>query len=159
MSWSLSDYEKGMYNNPRRTTFKVVRSLIALGIFLSVIGYFFGWFSEAAQVAQEEFGAKASLKKYEWFQDCANTIEEKSNTIKVYESNIANMNEMYGDSPRIEWDRIDKQQYNQWSAEITGIKASYNKVVKEYNSQSSKFNWSMYNESELPKKYDLYLDF
>ena len=116
------------------------------------------WVSEANQTAREEFGAKGSLKKYEWFKDCSNTIDEKLQTIKVYEQNIKLLEESYKEVERRNWDTIDKQQYNQWRAEITGMKASYNKVVKEYNSQSSKFNWSFYNTSQLPKTYTLYLD-
>lgn len=117
-----------------------------------------GWLIEAEEVAQEEFGARGSLKKYEWFKDAAETINEKQQTIAVYENNLVNLKEDYKDVPRSKWDRLDKQQYNQWTMEITGIKASYNKVVKEYNSQSSKFNWSLYNTSDLPRSFELYLD-
>lgn len=138
--------------------------LIKIGFWVFVIGFgviilsfFLGGFAEASQVVSDEFGAKASLKKYEWFVNAAETIDEKNRTIEVYETNVTNFEEDFKGIPRNEWDNLDKQQYNQWRMEITGLKASYNMVVKEYNSQSAKFNWNLYNTSELPKSYDLYL--
>jgi len=137
---------------------KFILILFLLSTIIGSIGYGLGWFSEAATVAKTEFGAKASLKKYEWFKDCSNTIEEKRNSIKLYEANLKNIDKQYEGVKRKDWDDFDKAQYNQWSMEIVGIKASYNKVVKEYNSQSDKFNWAMYNTSDLPRSYDLYLN-
>jgi len=158
MSWDLNRYETEFKKSPTRVIRKVVIWLFILGTVLSIASYAFGWFSEAATVAKDEFGAKASLKKYEWFKDCSAAIEQKGHTINVYSTNVSNMQDSYSGIPRKDWDRLDKQQYNVWSMEITGLKASYNKVVEEYNAQSSKFNWSLYNQTELPKKYDLYLD-
>lgn len=112
---------------------------------------------EAADVLQEEFGAQASIKKYEWFKDAYNTLEEKRQTILVYEGNLDNIEDQYENIPRREWDRIDRKQYNQWTLEISGLKASYNKVVKEYNAQSSKFNWSLY-DTTLPQKVNTYIN-
>lgn len=116
------------------------------------------WINEGATVAREEVGPRAALKKYEWFKDASATIEEKGHTIRVYEMNRTDMFESYGSIPRKDWDTLDKRQYNQWSMEITGIKASYNKVVKEYNSASSKFNWNLFDTVDIPQAYDLYLD-
>jgi len=137
---------------------KILIWILGLFILFSITGYVFSWFGEASTVAKEEFGAKASLKKYEWFKNAAETIQEKKQTIKIYESNISAMENDYKNVPRNKWSRLDKQQYNQWKMEIAGLKASYNKVVKEYNAQSSKFNWRLYNTSNLPKHYDLYIN-
>jgi len=134
--------------------FRILLLLLTIGVVSSSCS----WAIEGAQVAKEEVGPRAMLKKYEWFKDASATIDEKIHTINVYETNIVNMKEIYLDVPRKDWDRIDKQQYNQWSAEITGIKASYNKVVKEYNAQSSKFNWDYFNTVDIPESYNLYLD-
>ena len=158
MGRSLSDYGNDFENNPRRTIQRFIAWIFLIGIVFSIASYSLGWFSEAGKVAQEEFGPEASIEKYEWFEDCASTLEEKSHTINVYEHNIVDMDSMYAGIPRKDWDRLDKQQYNQWTMEITGIKASYNKVVKEYNAASAKFNWSLYNETDLPEHYDLYID-
>lgn len=154
---SISDYEKRLNNNPKSTILKGLLWLFGIVILFSTLSYGFGWFSEAAAVAKEEFGAKASLKKYEWFKDASETILEKKQTILVYQTNVDQMKKDYSDTKRKDWDRIDKQQYNQWSLEIVGLKASYNKVVKEYNAQSSKFNWKIYNTSDLPVTYNMYL--
>ena len=116
------------------------------------------WVNEGATVAKEEFGPRGALAKYEWFKDASATIDEKFNTIKVYEQNKTDMLADYEGIPRKNWDKLDKRQYNQWAMEITGIKASYNKVVKEYNAASSKFNWQAFNTDEIPRSYDLYLD-
>ena len=132
--------------------------LILILLLASTVFTSCGWFAEGAEVAKEEFGPRASLEKYEWFKDASATIDEKRHTIKVYEQNKIDMLEDYQDIPRMDWDRLDKQQYNQWAMEVTGIKASYNKVVREYNAQSSKFNWDFYDTSPLPHSYSLYLD-
>lgn len=154
---SYSQYERNFEANPKRFVWKGLLWLLGLSIVFGSIGYGLGWFSEAAEVVKEEFGPKAALKKYEWFKDASETLNEKRNTIMVYESNLKDMKEDYKEIPRFKWADIDKQQYNQWRMEITGIKASYNKVAKEYNSQSSKFNWSSFNTSNIPETYDLYL--
>lgn len=155
---SLEGYEKEFENRPRRFILRFIAWLFIVGILFAGASYVFGWFSEAAVVVKEEFGPRASLEKYEWFKDCSETILEKQNTIEVYEINTTLMEADYKGVPHKDWDRIDKQQFNQWRAEITGIKASYNKVVKEYNAQSEKFNWDLYNTSDLPPSYDLYID-
>ena len=38
-------------------------ALLSLSIVLSIIGYGLGWFGEAAQVAQKEFGPQAALQR------------------------------------------------------------------------------------------------
>jgi hypothetical protein len=158
MPKSIYDYGNDFENNPRRFVGRFILWIFILSAVFGALSYAFGWFSEAADVAQEEFGPEASIEKYEWFEDCAATLEEKGHTIHVYEQNIADMDSMYAGTPRKDWDRLDKQQYNQWAMEITGLKASYNKVVAEYNAASAKFNWSLYNDTELPEHYDEYLD-
>ncbi len=156
--WSTEKYDSEWSKNPFKVVKRIIFLLILVSLSVSAIGYFVGWFAEAGEVTQEEFGPRASLEKYEWFKDCAATIEEKQSTIRLYESNVTSMAEMYGDTPIQEWDHLDKMQYNQWKTEISGIKASYNKVVKEYNSQSSKFNWELYNTEDLPTEFTIYID-
>lgn len=135
---------------------KFIKFILLLSIMMTVVSC--SWFGEAAAVAKEEVGPRAALKKYEWFKDASATIDEKFHTINIYEQNKKDMFVDYESIPRKDWDRLDKRQYNQWAMEITGIKASYNKVVKEYNAASSKFNWDLFNTDEIPHSYDLYLD-
>ena len=47
--------------------------------------------------------------------------------------------------------RSDKEQMYVWMSEVAGIKASYNQLVSEYNSQMSKLNWRFCNVGNLPQ--------
>lgn len=129
--------------------------LITLGV---LIGMFFLsnflWFAgDATNVAKQEFSATAMLKKYEWFKDASAQLEKKFSDITVYESNIKIMQEEYAGTERKDWDRLDKQQFNQWRTELAGIKSSYNDLSAEYNAQSSKFNWKGF-EGDIPIEYN-----
>ncbi len=131
----------------------VLKGVVIISIILAVIwgiGTVFGIFGEAATVAQEEFGAKAAVTKYEWFKDAHATISEKQATIATMEQDAARMKAEYGDTPRRDWDRTDKDQINQWRREVSGLKASYNGLVAEYNANSSKFTWSGF-EGDTPE--------
>ena len=97
--------------------------LIFIG--LGVLGFVFGIIGEGASVAKKEFGPKAALKKYEYFINTSEALDAKFRTITVYEGNLTSMTADYKDVSRKDWDRVDKQQFNQWNMEIAGIKASY----------------------------------
>lgn len=135
----------------------IVVLLFLVGLLAKGCGLISFTVNESIEVAKDEFGLKAALKKYEWFKDAAETLNEKRSTIQIYQTNVDMMNEDFEGLHRSKWSTIDKQQYNQWRMEVTGIKASYNKVAKEYNAQSSKFNWEMFNTEDVPKKFDLYI--
>ena len=109
------------------------------------------WFRESKQVAQEELGPKELLRKYEWFKNASSQLDKKQADIKVYQKRITTMSEDYVDLPRNKWPREDREQYNLWQSEVAGIKASYNTLAAEYNSQMSKINWRFTNVGELPK--------
>ena len=128
--------------------------IFVLGILTLITGYSLGWFDEAARVTQKEFGPRAMLQKYEWFKDAASQLEKKQADITVYEARILGMDETYKSLPRQNWPREDREQYNIWSSEVAGVKASYNALASEYNAQMAKFNWSFANAGELPKGAD-----
>ena len=65
MGWDLNRYETEFKKSPTRVIRKVVIWIFLLGIVFSAVSYALGWFSESATVAKDEFGAKASLKKYD----------------------------------------------------------------------------------------------
>ena len=109
------------------------------------------WFREAKEVAQEELGPKELLRKYEWFKNASSQLDKKQADIKVYEKRITSMTESYEDVPRNKWAREDREQYNIWNSEVTGIKASYNAVAAEYNAQMAKVNWRFANVGQLPE--------
>jgi len=132
------------------TLFKVLLTLMFVGAGLSAVGYTLGWFKDAGQVVREEFGPKAALHKYEWFKDAGAQLDKKKADIGVYETRMTQLRSDYGDAPRSEWDRTDKEQMNQWSVEVAGVTASYNSLAAEWNSQISKFNWQVF-QGDLPE--------
>ena len=107
--------------------------------------------NESVNVAKEEFGPRELLRKYEWFKDASAEIDKKLADIKVYESRLQSMRDDYEDVKRKDWDWIDKDQFNLWTQEVAGVKASYNSLVAEYNAQMVKFNWRFCNKGTLPK--------
>lgn len=125
-----------------------------MGVVLSILGYAFGWFGEAAQVAKTEFGPQAMLEKYSWFKDAAAQLDKKQADIGVYESRITNLTASYKDVPRQKWPRTDLEQMNVWMSEVSGVKASYNSLAADYNAQMAKFNWRFANVGQLPAGAD-----
>jgi hypothetical protein len=139
------------FNNPN---WGRIKNIILIVFIMSLFVLFVGALAscqEAAQVAREEFGPRASLKKYEWFKDASSQLEKKRRDIEIYSQRLNGLIDTYPGVPRREWDRLDKQTYNQISAELSGVRSSYNKLAAEYNAQSDKFNWSIYKgNSDIP---------
>lgn len=154
MKQTWEDYKKAADKGPFALALKAAIGLIVVGVPVSLIGHGFGWFGEAAQVAREEFGARGVLEKYEWFKDAAAQAEKKQADISVYNERLTAMAEGYADLPRHKWPREDREQYNVWSSEVAGVKASYNTLAAEYNAQMAKFNWRFANAGELPQGAD-----
>ncbi|MBU2483265.1 MAG: hypothetical protein KJ760_19450 [Proteobacteria bacterium] len=151
MGQGWKDYDRAAKQGPLAIFWKVFWTLLVICIILGIIGYFLGWFGEAAQVAQEEFGPRAALEKYEWFKDAAAELEKKQADIQVYATRIKTMEETYKDLPRQDWPREDREQYNIWTSEVAGVTASYNSLAAEYNAQMAKFNWRFANAGDLPE--------
>ncbi len=154
MKQTWEDYERAAEHGPMAFAIKIVIAAVVLVVICSAVGYFFGWFGEAAKVTQEEFGPRALLEKYEWFKDAAAQLEKKQADIAVYDGRMTAMNETYKDLARQSWPREDREQYNVWSSEVAGVKASYNTLAAEYNAAMAKFNWRFANVGELPKGAD-----
>lgn len=123
---------------------KIIFSTIGIIILIGVLSTVFGWFGEAATVAKEEFGPRAALSKYEWFKDASAVLQAKEIDIEVFTVNMTNLRADYEGTKRKDWDRTDKEQFNQWSLEIAGLKSSFNDLAAEYNAASSKFNWASF---------------
>lgn len=150
MRQGWDDYERAAERGPMALLVKVIIGLAIVGALVGGIGYVFGWFAETGQVVQDEFGPRAMLKKYEWFKDASANLDKKLADIKVYESRMTGMTESYQNATRAKWAREDREQYNVWSSEVAGVKASYNALAAAYNSQMAKFNWRFANRGELP---------
>ena len=114
------------------------------------LAYVFGWFTEGAQVVQEQFGATASLKKYEMFKDWSAQLDAKAASLKSYENRLKELEKSYDGRRRAEWTREDREQYNLWQQYITGIRASYNTLAAEYNAAMAKRNYAYANVGRLP---------
>jgi hypothetical protein len=125
--------------------------LTICAVSLIALGHAIGLFGEAAQTTREQVGPKAILKKYEWFKDAAAMLDKKTADIKVYESRITNMKEGNGNKNVGEWSRGAQEQYYIWLSEVAGIKASYNGLAAEYNSNMSKVNYAFCNTGQLPE--------
>jgi len=124
--------------------------LVPLAAIIGTVGYFAGWFSEAAQVTRHEFGPKAMLRKYEWFKDAAAALDKKTADLAVYESRLRALEQAYVGVPRAKWPRDDREQMSLWQSECAGVAASHNALAADYNSQMAKMNWKFANVGDLP---------
>ena len=150
--------ENSAEKGPTSFLIRIVVILFIVGAVGGTLAYVGGWFSEGGRVIQQEFGPQRALEKYEWFKDAAAQLEAKQADITVYEGRLTNIQEMYataaddgGALPRHKWPRTDLENYNLWSQEVAGIKASYNALAADYNSQMAKFNWRFANQGDLPQ--------
>lgn len=125
----------------------IILSLSLLGVFSTGIGVV----NETVQVVREEFGPRGALGKYEWFKAASASLDKKTADIKVYQVRTQGLTNAYDGSPRIKWAREDREQLSVWQSEVAGIKASYNQLAAEYNSEMSKFNWRFANRGMLPQ--------
>lgn len=123
-------------------------SLFVLSIVL--LGYIFG----AWGVFRSETDPRAVQEKYEWFKDVSATLDAKSASIDVYKQRMTDIEESYDGEPRKNWTREDREQYNVWSSEVSGLKASFNNLASEYNAQMAKWNWRFANVGGLPEGAD-----
>lgn len=143
-------WKRAAKKGPYTLLFKILGAMLVLGLIFGAYGMICGTAKEAAQVAKEEFGPRALLKKYEWFKDSAAQCEKKLADVKVYAGKIKGMEEDYKDVPRKDWDRVDKQTLSQWRSELDGVKASYNDLSARYNAAHSKINWRFADIGQLP---------
>jgi len=135
----------------RWTAWKVFGIALGIIVVLSVTSYIFGWFGEAGKVAQDEFGPKAALAKYEWFINQANHIKKARTDIEVFEKRVQAVDvqyKSYGED-HSKWPPHIQVQYNTAKQtardDLTAIMSNHNRLVKEYNAESEKFNWAPFN--------------
>lgn len=147
----MSEYRDSLRSTQREVP-PTVRFILIIMLAIAVLGaggWALGWFSEAGQVAKEQFGPRASLVKYEWFKDANAQLEKKRADITLYESRLASFKTDYGAKPA-DWPRDIREQAAQARSEYLGVVASFNGLAAEYNANSSKFNWA-YAEGDAPK--------
>lgn len=147
---SMDDYGKEAEDNPKGFIFKLTLFIFTIVVFISILGYAGSWFFEAGEVAREQFGPRAMMKKYEWFKDSSAQLDSKLATIEAYKVRTQSMDETYEGTPRVKWPRSDREQYNQWRSEVAGVITSFNNLAAEYNSQMSKFNYRFTEAGDVP---------
>ncbi len=80
MSWN--EYESATERGPMAGFLKWFLLFVAISLIISGTGYIFGWFGEAASVAQKEFGATAALQKYEWFVEQSTRVSKMDKDVE-----------------------------------------------------------------------------
>ena len=145
------DYEKAADKGPLHIGLKVVFAVTVLTAVVGGIGYGFGWFGEAAKVAQQELGPSALLQKYTWLKEAHAQLEKKQADIKVYQARQKALSDQYAGVPRGQWPRDDREAYNQMTTELAGVKASYNDLAAQYNAKMAEVHWAFTNVGQLPQ--------
>lgn len=137
---------------------KLILGIIGTFIVIVIVGAILGWFTETVDVAHDEFGPKAALEKYEWFKDQSARIEKGSADILIFEQRVKSVDKQYADyGDKKNWSPDIRIQYNHAKEiardDLTAIASNYNSLVKDYNAQSSKFNWTPFKtKSDKPKE-------
>lgn len=107
--------------------------------------------NETANVAQQQFGPRAAVVKYEWFKDAAAALDKQRANLLVYEKRFTDFDAQYKGIARSQWPRDEREAYNQMKAEYAGVSAAYNDLAAQYNSNMSKVNWQFASAS-LPRE-------
>lgn len=148
---SIDQWEEQANQKPVSFAIKFLISAVFILFVVGAVMWGLGWFSEAGQVAKEEFGARAALKKYEWFVDQSNRIKKMDEDIKLFENRrngVESKYKTYGKEPA-KWPPDVRVSYNreisQAKDDLTAIASQRNSLVQEYNAASEKFNWAPFN--------------
>ena len=125
--------------------------MIILMVTLGIIGYVAGWFSEAGEVAQDEFGPRAAVRKYEWFKNKSNSLNAAEKVIKITEGAIEDFKESAG--PRGNWTFEDKEEYSRLTTDLRGQKAFFENLKAEYRAACKKANWEIFKDDDEVVKW------
>lgn len=154
MADSWDSYDKAAERGPRAIGFKVFWTflifMVVVSVVLGTVGWTLGWFAEATQVAHDEFAPKAALAKYQWFIDQANAIKKMDQDIAIYKKRqdaVRDQYKGYGED-QSKWPPHIQMQYNKDYAtardDRSAVISQRNNLVRDYNAQSSKFNWRVF---------------
>jgi len=128
------------------TVLGIVGGLTVMGLF----SYACDITGEAKQVAREQFGPRAALRKYEWFKDTAYAIQALSANILNSKERLATYKKD-NTGPIGTWPRDERESYRLTQTEVNGLIDKVNTMIGEYNSQADKFTWEMFNaEKDMP---------
>lgn len=99
------------------------------------------WLTESGQVAREEFNPRVALKKYEWFKDAAAELDRKRANISVMQKSLDELYKSYTGTKRADWAQGDRAEQAQLTAELNGLRSSYNSLAAQYNVAMAKINF------------------
>lgn len=140
------------------STGKIFGWFVVIFVALTILGISLNWFGEAVEVAQDEFGPKAALEKYEWFIDQAQDIEKMDRDVELFTHKLNQVDSTYLDyGKKKDWDMTTRVTYNndkkQAQNDLLAVKSQRNGLVREYNAASDKFNWKPFQtKPDKPKK-------
>lgn len=124
--------------------------VIILLVVLSIVGYALGWIGEAADVAQEQFGARNAVRQYEWFKNQYELIQAADQKIAQTEAQLKQLKEDLGPD-RKEWSMFDAQEYDRLSSVLLGQRNYRQTLVADYNAHSKMANRSVFRTNDLPE--------
>jgi len=147
---SYEGFEKAAEKCPLSILWRIFLFGLLIVAVLGVVGYVLGWFGEAAQVAQKEFGPKAALAKYEWFKEQSAAIKKMDQDVAMFEQRGKDIDAQYASygADHAKWPLDVRVEYNrakgQSRDDLVAVASQRNNLVKEYNAASSKFNWTAF---------------
>jgi hypothetical protein len=131
----------------------VVLPLVLFSFAVVGLSYGFGWCGEAAEVAQDTYGPKAAVRKYEWFKDKAHNIKNYEAQIVTAKRAVDQFKEEAG--PRTGWSSEDKTEASRLAAVAHGLKNQRNSVAAEYNAAAAKATWSAFKTDDIPHHIEM----
>lgn len=131
--------------------FVLLPSLFIVSVVMHGCSTTAGLANNAMDVVAKQVDPSVMLRKYEWFKDASAMCDRKLADISVYEKRLSSLKHEYAGKSRNEWAREDREQYNIWLSEISGIQASYNALAAEYNANMAKVNYAFCNVGSLPR--------
>lgn len=142
--------------------FGIFASVLVFGVALFLTASALGWCGEAAQVAHDEFGPKAALKKYEWFIDQSHAIAKMDQDVRLYADRLKAVDREFAPygADRSRWAPDVRMQYEHERADdrddLVSIISQRNNLVREYDAASDKFDWAPFKtRGDLPPpRYD-----
>ena len=101
--------------------------------------------NESKEVIWQETRPSVVLKKYEWFKDVSARLDSMSANIDNYQVELETLQKVENPS------RLQYNDMVQVRREVAGLKAAYNKLAAEYNSNMAKINYSFANQGMVPE--------
>ncbi len=134
----------------------VAIAIVAM-ITMTICAFTCNFVGDGVQTVHNEYDPSAMLKKYEWFKNQSQFILKADQDIKNLKSEQQIKEQFENDNGKshTSWDPITKNSYQEQinlnQQQRMAIVANRNKMVADYNAQSSKFNWGAFKtKDDLP---------